>query len=177
LRRLVCPTHEAITEAVPFARAGSRFTADSEDLVGFLATQIDKSAICSLVRIDWGSVGRIITGVMVTGLDPGCLDGLFRIGVDEVSWRRRHQHLRGCRTTTAARPSREPRVAQWPGSMSSSTSSTGACKPTHCRVDRHVGRLRQVGPSLWTCHQGGHRPVPRRGPRTKARDTLRRQHS
>jgi len=110
-RRLVCPTHEAITEAVPFARAGSRFTADFEDLVGFLATQIGKSAICSLVRIDGDTVGRIITGVMVTGLDPGRLDGLFSIGVDEVSWRRRHQHLRGCRTTTAARPSGEPRVA------------------------------------------------------------------
>lgn len=79
--------------------------------MGFLATQIGKSAICSLVRIDGNTVGRIITGVMVTGLDPGRLDGLFSIGVDEVSWRRRHQHLRGCRITTAARPSGEPRVA------------------------------------------------------------------
>jgi len=52
--------------------------------------------------------------------------------------------------------------------LSSSTSSTGACKPTHCRVDTHGGRLRQIGPSLWTCHQGGHRPVPRRGPRDQS---------
>ncbi len=33
LRRLTCPTHGVRTEAVPFARAGSRFTRDFEDLV------------------------------------------------------------------------------------------------------------------------------------------------
>ncbi len=93
LRRLVCPTHGVITEAVPFARSGSRFSADFEDLVGFLATQMDKTAICRLVRIDWDTVGRIITRVMATGLDPGRLDGLFNIGVDEVSWRRHHKYL------------------------------------------------------------------------------------
>jgi len=34
LRRIDCPTHGARTEGVPFARAGSRFTRDFEDLVG-----------------------------------------------------------------------------------------------------------------------------------------------
>ena len=93
LRRLSCPTHGVVTEAVPFARAGSRFTRDFEDLVGFLATQMDKTAICRLVRIDWDSVGRIITRVMATGLDPSRLDGLFEIGVDEVSWRKHAKFL------------------------------------------------------------------------------------
>jgi hypothetical protein len=32
LRRLTCPTHGVVTESVPFARPGSRFTADFEDL-------------------------------------------------------------------------------------------------------------------------------------------------
>jgi len=36
LRRLRCPTHGVRTEGVPFARAGSRFTRDFEDLVGCL---------------------------------------------------------------------------------------------------------------------------------------------
>jgi transposase len=93
LRRLTCPTHGVRTEGVPFARAGSRFTRDLEDLVAFLATEMDKSAISRLVRIDWDSIGRIITRVMATGLDPSRLEGLFEIGVDEVSWRKQAKFL------------------------------------------------------------------------------------
>ncbi len=93
LRRLVCPTHGVRTEGVPFARAGSRFTRDFEDLVGFLATTADKTTICRLVRIDWDTVGRVITRVMDDGLDPNRLESLFEIGVDEVSWRKRHNYL------------------------------------------------------------------------------------
>jgi transposase len=93
LRRVSCPAHGVRREAVPFARAGSYFTRDFEDLVGFLATTADKETLCRLVRIDWDTVGRIITRVMADGLDPDRLEGLFDIGVDEVSWRRRHKYL------------------------------------------------------------------------------------
>jgi transposase len=93
LRRLVCPTHGVRTEGVPFARSGSRFTRDFEDLVGFLATTADKTTIGRLVRIDWETVGRIVTRVMDDGLDPNRLESLFEIGVDEVSWRKRHNYL------------------------------------------------------------------------------------
>jgi len=54
---------------------------------------MDKTAICRLVRIDWDTVGRIITRVMDDGLDPDRLDCLFEIGVDEVSWRKHHKYL------------------------------------------------------------------------------------
>ena len=93
LRRLVCPTHGVRREAVPFARAGAQFTRDFEDLVGWLATTMDKTAVCRLVRIDWDSVGRIITRVMDDGLDPDRLESLFDIGVDDVSWRKRHNYI------------------------------------------------------------------------------------
>jgi transposase len=93
LRRLVCPAHGVRTEGVPFARAASRFTRDFEDLVGWLATTMDKTALRRLVRIDWDTVGRIIERVMVTGLDPARLDRLFKIGVDEVSWRKGHSYI------------------------------------------------------------------------------------
>jgi transposase len=93
LRRLRCPRHGVRTEGVPFARAGAEFTRDFEDLVGYLATTMDKSAIRRLVRIDWDTVGRIIERVMATGLDPDRLDNLFEIGVDEVSWRKGHSYI------------------------------------------------------------------------------------
>ena len=93
LRRIDCPTHGARTEGVPFARAGSRFTRDFEDLVGWLATTMDKTALCRMVRIDWDTTGRIIERVMATGLDPARLDNLFVCGADEVSWRKGHSYL------------------------------------------------------------------------------------
>ena len=93
LRRLTCPDHGVHTEGVPFARSGSRFTRDFEDLVGWLATTMDKTALRRLVRVDWDTVGRIIERVMESGLDPGRLDRLFSIGVDEVSWRKGHSYI------------------------------------------------------------------------------------
>jgi transposase len=78
---------------VPFARAGSRFTRDFEDLVGWLATTMDKTALRRLVRIDWDTAGRIIERVIATGLDPKRLDDLFVLGADEVSWRKGHSYL------------------------------------------------------------------------------------
>lgn len=93
LRRLCCPTHGVRTEAVPFARPGAEFTADFEALVAWLATRMDKTAICRLVRISWRTVGRIIERVVADELDPGRLDDLFEIGVDEISWRKHHNYL------------------------------------------------------------------------------------
>ena len=82
-----------VTEGVPFARPDARFTRDFEDLVGYLATQMDKTAITRLCRVDWDTVGRIISRVVGDKLDPTRLDKLFVIGVDDVSWRRGQQYL------------------------------------------------------------------------------------
>ena len=93
LRRLDCPVHGTHVEGVPFARYRSGFTRDVEDLVAFLATKMDKTAITRLARIDWDTVGRVCERVVADGLDPSRLDGLVHIGVDEVSWKRRHNYL------------------------------------------------------------------------------------
>ena len=93
LRRLSCPTHGVRVEAVPFARHGSGFTRDFEDLIAYLATKTDKTTIGRLARIDWDTVGRICERVVADGLDPARLDGLVNIGVDEVSWKRQHNYL------------------------------------------------------------------------------------
>ncbi len=73
--------------------AGSTFTGDFESLVAWLALRMDKTAIADLVRINWRTVGRIIERVVTDELDPGRLDGLFEIGVDEISWRKHHNYL------------------------------------------------------------------------------------
>jgi transposase len=94
LRRLACrPCQRVVVEAVGFARHGARFTRDVEDLVAWLATKTDKTAICRLCRINWRTVGAIIERVVADELDPGRLDDLYDIGIDEVSYRKQHHYL------------------------------------------------------------------------------------
>jgi len=93
LRRLRCPTHGVVVEAVPFARPGAHLTADFDDLLAWLATRMDKTSIARLCRVSWRTVGRACERVVASELDPGRLDGLFRIGVDEISWRKHHKYL------------------------------------------------------------------------------------
>jgi transposase len=93
LRRLRCPEHGVVAEGVPFARPGAHLTADFDDLLAWLATRMDKTSVARLCRVSWRTVGRACERVVAAELDPGRLDGLFRIGVDEISWRKHHRYL------------------------------------------------------------------------------------
>lgn len=93
LRRLACPAHGVVVEAVPFARPGAHLTSDLDDLLAWLATRMDKTSVAKLCRVAWRTVGRACERVVAAELDSGRLDGLFRIGVDEISWRKHHKYL------------------------------------------------------------------------------------
>jgi transposase len=93
LRRLYCPGCGDVYERVPWARAGSPYTRDFEDVVAFLAQQMAKMPITRLMRIGWRSVGKILSRVVADKLDRGRLDGLVMIGVDEVSYASEHRFL------------------------------------------------------------------------------------
>jgi transposase len=93
LRRLWCRSCGAQFEAVPWARAGSRYTRDFEDVVAWLAQQMAKTPIAGLLRIAWDTVGRIVARVTADRLDERRLDGLVAIGVDEIAYRRHHRYL------------------------------------------------------------------------------------
>lgn len=93
LRRLRCPTHGVVVEGVPFARPRAKLTRDFDDLLAWLATKMDKTSVARLCRVSWRTVGRACERVVASELDPGRLEGLFCIGVDEISWRRHHKYL------------------------------------------------------------------------------------
>jgi len=93
LRRLRCPGCGDRPEMVPWARAGSSYTRDFEDLTAFLAQQMPKTPLAKLMRIGWRSVGKILARVVAEKLDRGRLDGLVMIGVDEVSHGAGHRFL------------------------------------------------------------------------------------
>ena len=54
---------------------------------------MDKTSVARLCRVSWRTVGRACERVVATELDPNRFDGLFRIGVDEISWRKHHKYL------------------------------------------------------------------------------------
>jgi transposase len=93
LCRLVCPEHGVVTEAVPWAVHDSRFTRDFEDLVAWVAREMNKTAVKNLLHISWPTVGNIVERVVKRRLDPARLQRLYSIGIDEVSYRKGHKYL------------------------------------------------------------------------------------
>jgi transposase len=95
VRRIECPECGVVGEEVPWARPGSRFTRAFEDTCAFLVRDAPKSVVARLMRIDWATVGRMLERVVDEALGSGedFLDGLRRIGVDEVAYRKGHRYL------------------------------------------------------------------------------------
>ena len=92
--RVRCRDHGVVAAQVRWARHGARHTRDFEDTVGWLATATSKTTITELFRIGWRTVGGIVTriqGEIDTSVDR--LDGLRRIGIDEISYKRGHRYL------------------------------------------------------------------------------------
>jgi transposase len=93
LRRLYCPGCGDLYEAVPWARAGAKYTREFDDLAAWLAQQMSQTQVTQLMRIGWKSVGRILERVVCDKLDRHRLDGLVWIGCDEVSYGAEHTFL------------------------------------------------------------------------------------
>ncbi len=92
--RVQCREHGVMVAHVPWARHDAGHTHAFDDTVAWLATQTSKTAVTQLMRIAWRTVGSIITRVWA---DADALfdrfDGLKRIGIDEISYKRGHKYL------------------------------------------------------------------------------------
>jgi transposase len=81
------------TETVPWARPGARHSSDLEQLIAWLAQRLDKTSICRLLRVSWEAVHAAVTRVVAEHRHDDRLDNLFKLGVDEISYKRGHQYL------------------------------------------------------------------------------------
>ena len=92
--RVACKVHGPTVAEVPWARHDVGLTRDFDDQVAWLAVHSSKKAITELMRIAWRTVGSIVERVSDDARaqrDP--LDGLRRIGIDEVAYRKGHRYL------------------------------------------------------------------------------------
>jgi transposase len=92
--RVNCPGHGVTVASVPWARHGAGHTRTFDDQVAWLVTHTSKTAVVELMRISWRTVGAIAARVVAddrAARDP--FEGLTRIGIDEISYRRGHNYL------------------------------------------------------------------------------------
>jgi len=92
--RVDCPEHGPTVAQVPWAHHDAGHTRDFDDQLAWLVTHTAKSTVVDLMRVAWRTVGSIISRVVAEGLaahDP--FDGLVRIGIDEISYKRGHRYL------------------------------------------------------------------------------------
>lgn len=94
IRRLACRRcGRVVTEVVPWARPGARHTRDFEDVVAWLAQRMDKTSVARLLGCSWSAVAAIVIRVVASHINDARLDGIYRIGVDEISYRKGHRYL------------------------------------------------------------------------------------
>jgi transposase len=92
--RVRCRDHGVTVASVPWARHGAGHTRDFDDLAAWLAVRTSKSAVMELLRVAWRTVGAIVARVNAdVDATVDRLDGLRRIGIDEISYKRGHRYL------------------------------------------------------------------------------------
>jgi len=96
--RVQCPEHGVLVAHVPWARPGAKCTYLLEDTCAWLAKNMALTAVTVFLRLSWRTVAAIVARVVqdLTGKTDQ-LDGLTRIGIDEISYRKGTPipHLRG----------------------------------------------------------------------------------
>lgn len=92
--RVSCPEHRVVTAAVPWARPGSRFTRGFEETCAWLAAHAAFTMAAVLLRVSWRAVSGIVTLVVAELAGTADrLDGLRKMGIDEIAYRKGHRYL------------------------------------------------------------------------------------
>jgi len=91
--RVRCSEHGVVVAAVPWARHGARHTLAFEQLAAWCAVEMSSTAAARLLRCTWRTIGQIIARVVADLDDDELLEGVTRIGIDEISYRRRYRFL------------------------------------------------------------------------------------
>jgi transposase len=92
--RVTCRDHGVVVAHVPWAKHGAGHTHGFDDQVAWLSVRSSKTTVSALMRVAWRTVGAIITRVAAQAMDGvDRFEGLRRIGIDEISYKRGHKYL------------------------------------------------------------------------------------
>jgi transposase len=102
--RVECPTHGVVQVAVPWATAGSKFTALFERLVIDWLQEAAVSAVARRLGLSWDATWGVMSRAVNRGLERRGRLAFTHVGVDEKSFQRRHEYV------TVVSDLRTPRV-------------------------------------------------------------------
>lgn len=93
--RVDCPQCGVTVAYVPWARHGSSFCRNFEDMCCWMSTNSSKTCVSEFFRIDWHTVGSICKRVYDERKDqaPDPFAKLINIGVDETSYKKGHKYM------------------------------------------------------------------------------------
>jgi transposase len=91
--RVECPEHGVVQASTPWAEAGSRFTALFERVVIDWLREASFSAVARRLGLTWDEVDGIMARAVERGLGRRGETSARRIGLDETSFRKRHEYV------------------------------------------------------------------------------------
>ncbi len=91
--RVKCPEHGVVTLLVPWAEAGSSFTALFESSTIDLLRETPVSTVAKRLRTSWNAVDGIMQRAVKRGLARRKGMASKRLNVDETRYRKKHGHL------------------------------------------------------------------------------------
>ena len=91
--RLECPEHGVVTVSVPWAESLSRFTMQFESMVIEWLKEASISAVSRLMGLSWNAIDGIMQRAVARGLLRRQEEVCAHIGVDETSFRKRHDYV------------------------------------------------------------------------------------
>ncbi len=91
--RVNCPAHGVLTVDVPWAEPGAGYTALFEALVIDWLQEASTQAVARLMDLSWNAIDGIMQRAVKRGLARREVIPPKRIGVDETSFRKRHDYV------------------------------------------------------------------------------------
>jgi transposase len=91
--RVECPEHGVVQAGTPWSEPGSRFTALFERVVIDWLREASFSAVARRLGLTWDEVDGIMARAVERGLARRAEPSARRIGLDETSFRKRHEYV------------------------------------------------------------------------------------
>lgn len=91
--RVDCSEHGVLQVKVPWAEAGSRFTAMFESLAIDWLKEASITAVARRLRMSWDEVDGVMQRAVQRGLARRKDEPLTQVGIDETAFQRRHEYV------------------------------------------------------------------------------------
>jgi len=92
-RRMICPVHGILVEAVPWGHGKERMTTSYKIYLARWARRLSWKETADIFKTSWDSVYRAVQYVVDYGLANRVLDNITEIGVDEIKVFKGHKYL------------------------------------------------------------------------------------